>query len=448
MSLATLLAWWLIWAQTPAATPGVELSLAPSQPFVGQTAHLRLTITWPGWPGEGGELSAPWLVPDPPGWVWLVPLDQFFCQQQAHASGRTLSVSWAGPRWRLPVAVAPDGSVTMVLMFPVRMTETDADLLMSPAQLRRADGVTVASNRLRVQPRWPNWTAPAPGHWRLGIGRFKVQTEVQPQRVALGEALELTIGVEGPGVAELSRPPLTKLPALGPSTWRIESLPETWHGDQRRFRFRLWPVQPRPAQPLALLRCQAYDPDLDRAVDLLIPLPEVAVVRPLPEPRRAAINRHWADREPLLEDGIAWESLDADAGIRPWAWTLAAVVTLTSLWTCAGRPGLGLWPRWLPRPWSPAARAALSDFNSAADPAVGSQALITTYLRLRLGWTMVQPTAAELTLKLAGQCPDLLLRGTVDLWRLGDAARFGPQPPPVDWPRRVRDWLAAWEAVT
>lgn len=450
MSLVFLMLCWLGGAVTPPATvlPRLELRLSPSQPLVGQEARLCLSITWPAVPDEGGELTAAWLVPEPSGWVWLMPLDQLLCQQQVPLPQRTLPLRLAGQRWRLPIVLQPDGSAQLELMLPLRLTEPEAELSLSPVQLRLPNGLNVTSNRLLVQPRRPTWAAAAPGQWRLGLGRFKVQAEVAPQQLFLGETLALTLGVEGPGVADLPRPPLTKLQALGPSAWRIEALPETWQGDQRRFRFRLWPVQPRPLQPLALLRCQAYDPDLDRTIDFMITLPEVAVLQPPPPSPRAGHNQAWADQEPLLEPEAAWDTLQAGTGPRLCTWTLAVVVTLTSLWTCAGRPSVVLWPRWLPRPWSQATRAAWAVFQSAADPAAGSQALITTYLRHRLGWSLAQPTVAELTARLAGQCPDSLLEETLNLWRLGDAARFGPQPTLVDWPRRIRAWLAAWEAVT
>lgn len=439
------------WPDLQNASPGAYLNIVPSQPLVGQQALLRLTIVLDqSRPMERISVAAPWLIAEPDGWVWTKPLDQSLCTQQSLGTASTVAVRMAGLWWRLPVIDRGDGQVGLELALPLRFVGPPGERVLSPLLVTCETGgekQSLTSLPLVVTLRSPRWSAPGPGVWRLGIGQFQVTTAADQMQMHVGEAMELTIGVSGPDVEQLAPPPLARLAELSPSDWRIESLPETWEGSERRFRFRLWAVRPREPVALGSLRCQAYDAALDREQSWWLLLPTLAVM-PRPEsPPQPALNPWWIEAEPLIDPELAWSQSVLPPVVHQVLWALVVAGSLAAVGKLAGCQYLCCWPRWLPRPWRRAARLAWAQWQSAADPAAGCHRLITTYLQARFGWDNVQPTTDELACFVSARASKAVVEKTLGLWRQADAARFGTGPVAADWNSLARDWLRTWEAL-
>lgn len=432
-------------------SPGVYLNIVPSQPLIGQQALLRLTIQLDSAQAvDRISLNAPWLIAEPEDWVWIKPLDQSLCVQQALSTTNSVAVHMAGSLWRMPVLVSSAGMIRLEMTLPLRFVGPPGERILSPIWVTWEAGSekkAVTSPPFVVALRSPRWSAPGLGVWRLGIGQFQVNALADRMRMHVGEPMEMTISVAGPDVEQLSPPPLTRLAELSPSDWRIESLPETWEGSERHFRFRLWAARPREPVALGALRCQAYDAVLDREQSWWVTLPAIAVApRPEPPPQ-PTLNLWWVTNEPLIDADLVWDQSALPPAWRYTIWAMIAVGSLAAAGKLLGCQRLCRWPGWLPRPWRRAARLAWAQCRSAADPAVGCHQLITTYFQIRFGWDIVQPTSGELAAFLGSRAPEAVVQKTLELWRLADAARFGTRPVTADWTRQARDWLRTWEAL-
>ena len=396
---------------------------------MGQVVRLDLRIAFPAratLPTFPLRLHIPWLNREEIGFQWLLPMDQWICQQ---SRVRSRPVFQIGPH--MVGAVAHPDTHTFQFSWYALIQEPDP---LQPDGLRFAPvylegNPAVRSNDLQMQVR-PLHIPPEGEAIRLGVGEYQVEARVEPSRVKLGQECLLLVRVRGTGyLPVLATPSLFRLPGWQSPAFYLEAAPETWEegGTVRCFRYRLLPRRATRHLILPPLPYLCLSPARGEYVRHQAEMPFLQVEEALPTVQ----DPHQTRPYDSLPDRLRWIPPESDGDV------ISSWRTLTVTMVVGGPAFVlllllvlkGIGERWNRGQGStPAGRLAWHTLRISAQTLPERVTLaLAIYVQMRYGFQGMEPTYGELALFLRQrQLPRDLDEILEKLFQRLEVLRFAP----------------------